>query len=185
MSKKKQPDWVARGISIAALVVSVFSFSLAVCAYVQTTRPHTIFDETCTKLDLLDKRIDQAESYIQLWTEKGPSPGIDLVGCEDNLTRARSLRDQAESSLMRNQCEQAKEYILQADDLASSVPQYPHRIPSGVNWGLIGGIIAAALVGLFLLLFLLFGRRRKRGDPEQNPGSRPDDQSHTLDDPAK
>jgi hypothetical protein len=36
----------------------------------------------------------------------------------------------------------------------------------GVNWGLIGGIIAAVIVGLFLLLLLISGRRRKKpGQP--------------------
>ena len=35
----------------------------------------------------------------------------------------------------------------------------------GVNWGLIGGIIAAVIIGLFLLFLLLFSRRRKK--PEQ------------------
>ena len=38
------------------------------------------------------------------------------------------------------------------------------KTPSGVNWALIGAIIAAVLVGLFLLLLLIFGRRRKKPD---------------------
>ena len=37
----------------------------------------------------------------------------------------------------------------------------------GVNWGLIGGIIAAVIVGLFLLFLLLFSRRGKNKPDQQ------------------
>jgi hypothetical protein len=37
----------------------------------------------------------------------------------------------------------------------------------GVNWGLIGGIIAAVIIGLFLLFLLLFSRRGKNKPDQQ------------------
>jgi hypothetical protein len=163
VSKKKQPDWVARGIGIAAVVVSVISVLWQVSVHLETNRPHTIFVDTCAKLELLDKRIDQAESYIQLWAEDGSDPEMDLVACEANLAQARSLRDQAESSLMRYQCEQAKEYILQADDLASSVPAYPPPVGQAL-WMWILLLLAGTLVASMVWLIVLMIRRRSSSD---------------------
>jgi hypothetical protein len=152
-------------VSTVALVMSVCSFSLAIVAYMQTTKPHTAFVDTCTKLDLLEKRISQAESYIQLWTENGCDPGADLVACEGNLAQARSLRDQAQSSLMRYQYEQANDYILQADELVASVPAYHPPAAEGGLRAFVWVIIAIGVVGGVAVVLFLYARSRKPNSP--------------------
>ena len=53
-----------------------------------------------------------------------------------------------------------------AGDTSASVP-LTVKTPSGVNWGLIGGIIAAVLL-VGLLLFLFFGRGKKKPNQPQS-----------------
>jgi hypothetical protein len=53
-----------------------------------------------------------------------------------------------------------------ADSTSSAISLAVEKAAKGVNWGLIGGIIAVVLVGLFFFL-LIFGRRRKHKQPAQ------------------
>jgi hypothetical protein len=172
MGKKKQSDKVGLHLSIAALVIAVLSWltavgalSLAIVAYVQTDRPHTLFEESCARLDLLDKKFERAESYIQSWREEGSVADADLLVCEASLAQAQTLRDEAESSLMRYEYEQANEYILQADSLVSSVPAYPAPDEGLQLWlWLAVGVGALPIIGL--VFFIVSTVQRKRtGDP--------------------
>jgi len=178
MGKKKQSDKLGLHLSIAALVIAVFScltavgaLSLAIVAYVQTDRPHTLFEESYARLDLLDKKIGRAESYIQRWREvEDITPGADLALYELNLAQARTLRDEAESSLMRYECEQTNSYILQADELASSVPAYlpPPGAQPAWAWVLfvLAGTLAMSLVGFVVHMIW---RRRSSKPPAEDP----------------
>jgi len=58
-----------------------------------------------------------------------------------------------------------------AGNTSSPVP-LTVKTPSGVNWGLIAGIIAAVVL-IGLLLFLLFRRRKKKPNQPQVPTPTP------------
>jgi hypothetical protein len=148
--------WGSLIVAIIALAFSGYAIYQDNLHYQEVTKPHTEHVETKDKLDRLDGEIERAKVLIYAWQDLGE----DTNHYERSLSKAQSLRYQADQAWRNKQYGDADSLINQAYDAIDEIPPTISPTPTtATNWWLIGGIIAVVIVVL-IVIWQLAARRK-------------------------
>lgn len=143
--------WGPLLVAVIALALSGYAISVDNVHYQEVIKPHTQHDEIYNRLVILDGKIERAEQSINAVQDVGQ----DISEPQENLRKAKELRDQAELAWDKVSYAEADRIIREAYDTLQEIPP-PPVAPS--NWLLLGGISGSVLIVGILILVL--GRRR-------------------------
>ena len=149
--------WFSLVIAIIALALSGFAIYLDNSHYQEVTKPHTEHAEINDKLNRLDSEIERVRQDVFVWRDSGE----DTSSYEESLSKANDLRRQADEAWREKQYDKATNLINQAYQAVYEIipPILPEPSP-GINWGFIGGLIAAVVIIGGALTYFLWWRRR-------------------------
>jgi len=148
---KSPKIWVPLIVSIFALGLSGYAIYVDNVHYQEVTKPHTKHDEIYNRLVRLDDKIGRAEQSISVLQDAGQ----DINGPQENLSKVKELRDQAELAWDEGNYIEADRLIREAHDVLQEIPSLAFPL----NWWLIGGIMAV-VVAVIVFIWLNVIRRR-------------------------
>lgn len=155
MGKRKHQDFSKLSLIIAvlALLVAFGSFGFSIYVYEKSTLPTTLSGLVETRLNTVQSELDNASKAL-----------LELQAYGGNLTKLQDMLDQAQALYLRAQHDwvqlnlgQAENEALQAENIiyefnleARSAGGMPYYLVGAI----LGGVIAAGLIILFILRWL-------------------------------
>ena len=142
--------WAPLFVAVIALALSGYAIYVDNVHYQEVTRPHTKHDEIYDRLTRLDDKIERAEQSIGAMQDLDE----DIGELQNNLRKAKGLRDQAELAWDEGLYTDADKFIGEAYDILQEIPP-----PKPVGWWLIGAIIGGGLIIGLIMLLVVGGRQ--------------------------
>lgn len=141
-----------RALHVLPIIVSVTALIFSVYVYLEVTRPHTRFEETLSKLNLLEKAIHDAEESLQALERLNPNASRYWP----YIYQAKRLYVEARSKLIEGDYEEAERLIREAITLLNQVPLLPPP-----PWPLIAGVMIAVVVAAIVIAVMLVMSKRR------------------------